>query len=141
MASPTLFRWFCGWKGPSIVHNEMGVTLQGGPLVLLARLTWRTILHNSTHSPAQRKRKTKNWGQHYSQRIKAQVELKSNIPITAIITISLKGFTSRAKAEEKSNKFHLPFYGPRLAPRQLKDARQLGRPICNPGGANVAAIK
>ncbi len=49
VVGPSLFRWFCGWKGPSTVHNEMGATLQGGLLVLLARLTWRTILHNGTH--------------------------------------------------------------------------------------------
>jgi hypothetical protein len=28
LAGPSLFCCFCGWKGPSIVHNEMGVTLQ-----------------------------------------------------------------------------------------------------------------
>jgi hypothetical protein len=38
LGGPILFCCFCGWKGPSIVHNEMGVTLQDG--LLVARLTW-----------------------------------------------------------------------------------------------------
>jgi hypothetical protein len=102
----TLWNWpwqahpsFAAFVG-SIVHNEMGVTLQGGLLVLLARLTWWIILHNGTHSVAQSKRKTKDWGQHYTQWVKAKVELKSSIPISAIIEISLKGFTLGAKAEK-----------------------------------------
>jgi hypothetical protein len=39
--------------------------------------------------------------QHYTQRVKTKVELKSSIPIGAIIDINLKGFTLGAKAKEQ----------------------------------------
>jgi hypothetical protein len=73
--------------------------------------------------------------------VKAKVELKSSIPIGAITEISPKGFTIGVKAEKGSNFFNLPLYHPNLAPRQKKGTFQVGGPICNPWGPNVAAIK
>jgi hypothetical protein len=72
--------------------------------------------------------------------VKAKVELKSSIPIGAIAEISPKGFTIGVKAEKKNNFFNPSLYRPNLAPRQKKDTFQVGEPICNPWGPNVAAI-
>jgi hypothetical protein len=44
----------------------------------------------------------------FTQGVKANVQLKSNIPIGAKVEISPKGFTLRIKAAIEKKKFNLP---------------------------------
>jgi hypothetical protein len=84
----------------------------------------------------------------FTQGVKANVQLKSNIPIDAKVEISLKGFTLRIKAEIEKNFSTCPkllinaeLYGLVLAPRLKKRYHSIWEePICNPLGANVPAF-
>ncbi len=78
----------------------------------------------------------------FTQGVKANVQLKSNIPIGAKVEISPKGFTLRIKAEIEKTfstcpklRINAELYGLVLAPRMKKGYHQIWEePICNPWG-------
>jgi hypothetical protein len=78
----------------------------------------------------------------FTQGVKANVQLKSNIPIGAKVEISPKGFTLRIKAEIEKIFSTCPkllmnaeLYGLVLAPRLKKGYHRIWEePNCNPWG-------